>query len=138
MCPDQLMKSVTVVHPSDKACVCRQGDDVVSLDAQVFSLCLGVDCKESIDETEELHGSFILSNVLSSFQQELVLLKVASINLYLSWQLFRSENFEDRVKSRNSDKFRVILVHSWDRDHCRVYRKKFRTYILQFIKRHSI
>ena len=70
---------------------------------EISAECLGRVEKQRVDETEELHHSFVLSQVLMSLQQEHVLLAIdackqqSDTNTY-SWPLMPANN--SRIQTR--------------------------------------
>ena len=73
---------------------------------QITTESLGVCEKKRVDETEQLHGAFVLTQVLVTLQQELVLLAVTSCEntTTQNLKLFTSFNhFEDSKKAQTVD-----------------------------------
>jgi hypothetical protein len=58
---DQHVKRVTVLYPSEQTCTRRQGSDRVGLNAQMPFGSLLVGGEQSVDQTEQLHDSLVLS-----------------------------------------------------------------------------
>jgi len=61
---DQNVERIAVRHPSKKTRVRRQGNDSVLLNVKVSLETFRIDGKQSVDESEQLHNSLVLSKIL--------------------------------------------------------------------------
>lgn len=61
------MQCVVVGHPADETALGRQWNSGIALNAQMPVGSLVVVCEQCVDQTKELHYSFVLSQILMTF-----------------------------------------------------------------------
>lgn len=64
--PNQDMQCVAVLDPSQQTSVRRQWNRGIALNVKVAFEAVVIHCEKGIDETEELHDTFVLTQVLMS------------------------------------------------------------------------
>lgn len=68
--PNENVKSITVLHPSEETGVRCQRDNGISLDVKVPLEACRVHREQRIDEAEELHDALILAKILVPFRPQ--------------------------------------------------------------------
>ena len=65
--PDKNMKGVTLLHPTHESNVRSQRNDGVPLNVKSAFETVRVNREESVDQAEQLHYSFILTQILVTY-----------------------------------------------------------------------
>lgn len=86
---DQLVQCVTIRYPTDKSSILTQRNDWISSDRQIFLASLWINCKQSVNQSEELHDSLILTDIFMALQEKHVFSSITTINLHLPGMLLR-------------------------------------------------
>lgn len=89
---DQHMERIRTVDPSEESRVGRERNDGVLDDGEVSLERLSVLLQERVDESKELHDSLVLSQILVSFEEEVVVFAIAPDDPQLSRTLLRRED----------------------------------------------
>lgn len=84
----ELIESITILYPTNQTSINSQRNDRISSDFKLSSKIFPLCCKKFINKTEKLHNTLVKSQILSAFQQEIVLLSVTTQNSQFSWTLF--------------------------------------------------
>jgi hypothetical protein len=90
-----------------------------------------IERKESINKSKQLHNSFVLTDILVSLQQVLVLNTIASLHGQFSRTLLRRDDGEDGIEADNCDGLLSTLIGSGNSQIQIMGFKEFRRNILQ-------
>ncbi|KAI6776023.1 hypothetical protein HG530_002781 [Fusarium avenaceum] len=112
--PNKNVEGVAVGNPPQQTTILRQRDCRIALDVKMALEAFRVVRQQGIAEAEQLHNSFVLTNILVALEQEGVRLAVAAVDVELSWTLLRVNNAKRRVERHDLDDGLSALVCSWN------------------------
>ena len=95
---DEIVQRVTVGHPSQKTRVLRKRDDWERLNTQMAFEALGVIVQKSVDKTEQLHDTLVLTNIFVSFHEIGVCHSIAASQGHLTRSLFGRDDYQHPVE----------------------------------------
>jgi hypothetical protein len=96
---DEDVESIGAVDPSEKTRVGRERNDGILDDGEMTLERLRILLKKGVDETEELHDPLVLTEILVTLEEEVVLDAVAAVNAKLARTLLRGEDLEIRTEA---------------------------------------
>ncbi len=70
--------------------------------------------KEFVDKFKELHDSFIKTQVLVAFEEEVILLFIASVDAHFPGVLLGGKNLQGRSEGSNPYNWFIWHVQTWD------------------------
>ena len=87
MLSDKLVKGVAIRDHAYQPSLVTQWSDIVASNREILLACLRVCLEKSIDQTEELHHSFVLTDVFVAFQEENIFSAIVTKQSHFSWML---------------------------------------------------
>jgi len=131
---DQLVKRISVIHPSDKPSILTQGDDWHASNRQLLLGCLRVDGQKRVYQAKKLHDSLVLPDIFVAFKQKEILLTISAVDGHFPGMLLRLQYRYVRDELLNLHDWLVTLERTRDGDLQVFSRQKLGRYVAKLIE----